>query len=184
MIWSLSEQRTKDFRSGYYEHDGGVPQEVPDDVPVMVKNAVNYYTTKRGYHERSLNSNGGSTITTALSFINAPILNYLEELDSAARREGGIRNQNLKGLVTFDRRTRKDAFYYYKAQWSAEPFVHICAKRFARRNRQEIDIKSYTNQKEAALSVNGRAYNPQIKGSPDPQHSVTACIRNFIALET
>lgn len=60
----------------------------------MVKNAVNYYTTKRGYHERSLNSNGGSTITTALSFINAPILNYLEELDSAVLLVHGEKAHN------------------------------------------------------------------------------------------
>lgn len=91
---TLSAQRTKDFKSGYYEHDGGVPKEVPDDVPVMVKNAVSYYTTQRGYHERSLNSNGGSTITTALSFINAPILNYLEELDSAVLLVHGEKAHN------------------------------------------------------------------------------------------
>lgn len=79
----LSAQRTADFRNGDYAHDGGVPKEVPDDFPDMVKNAVNYYTTERGYHERSLNSNGGSTITYPLSFINAPLLTYLDELKSA-----------------------------------------------------------------------------------------------------
>ena len=79
----LSAQRTIDFKNQDYAHDGGVPKEVPDFVPDMVKNAVNYYTTDRGYHERSLNSNGGSTITYPLSFINAPILEYLDELDSA-----------------------------------------------------------------------------------------------------
>lgn len=79
----LSAQRTIDFKNQDYAHDGGVPKEVPDFVPDMVKNAVNYYTTERGYHERSLNSNGGSTITYPLSFINAPILEYLDELDSA-----------------------------------------------------------------------------------------------------
>ena len=79
----LSAQRTADFKNQDYAHDGGVPCEVPDFVPDMVKNAVNYYTTERGYHPGSLNSNGGSTITTPLSFINAPILHYLDELDSA-----------------------------------------------------------------------------------------------------
>lgn len=79
----LSAQRTEDYHNGDYAHDGGVPKQVPDDFPDMVKNAVNYYTTSRGYHERSFNSNGGATITYPLSFINAPILNYLEELDSA-----------------------------------------------------------------------------------------------------
>lgn len=80
----FSEQRTKDFLNGSFEYDGGVPSEVPDDFPDMVKNAVNYYTTKRGYHERSWNSKGGSVITMQISFINAPILKYLDELDSAA----------------------------------------------------------------------------------------------------
>ena len=76
-------QRTADAASGDPAHDGGVPSEVPDSAPDMVKNAVRYYTTERGYHERSLNSNGGSTVTYPLSFINAPILHYLDELDSA-----------------------------------------------------------------------------------------------------
>ena len=79
----LSAQRTEDFRSGDYAHDGGVPKQVPDEFPAMVKNAVNYYTTERGYHKGSLNSNGGSTITYPLSFINAPILHYADELKSA-----------------------------------------------------------------------------------------------------
>lgn len=90
----LSAQRTEDFRNGDYAHDGGVPKEVPDSVPDMVKNAVNYYTTKRGYHERSLNSNGGSTITYPLSFINAPILHYLDELDSAVLLVHGEKAHN------------------------------------------------------------------------------------------
>ena len=90
----LSAQRTEDFRNGDYAHDGGVPKEVPDFVPDMVKNAVNYYTTKRGYHPGSLNSNGGSTITYPLSFINAPILNYLDELDSAVLLVHGEKAHN------------------------------------------------------------------------------------------
>lgn len=79
----LSGQRTEDFRNGVTAHDGGVPRHVPDDAPLMVKNAVEYYATERGYHKRSPNSNGGTTVTYPLSFINAPILSYLEELKSA-----------------------------------------------------------------------------------------------------
>lgn len=90
----LSEQRTIDFKNGDYAHDGGVPKEVPDFVPDMVKNAVNYYTTERGYHPGSLNSNGGSTITYPLSFINAPILHYLDELDSAVLLVHGEKAHN------------------------------------------------------------------------------------------
>lgn len=110
---TLSAQRTKDFRNGWYEHDGGVPKSVPDEAPVMVKNAVNYYTTKRGYCERSLNSNGGSTITTALSFINAPILNYLEELDSAVLLVHGEKAHNKFYSDETFARLRGDNKKYY-----------------------------------------------------------------------
>ena len=79
----LSEQRTIDFKNGDYAHDGGVPKEVPDFVPDMVKNAVNYYTTERGYHPGSLNSNGGWNVIGCESFLNQPILQYSNEIRSA-----------------------------------------------------------------------------------------------------
>ena len=79
------------------------------------------------------------------------------DFSSALRKDGGLRNLNGKGLVTYDRTTRKDAFYYYKARWSEEPFVHLCGKRFAKRTGEGMEVKFYTNQPEAALFVNGRA---------------------------
>ena len=72
-----------------------------------------------------------------------------------ARDQGGEPGMNHKGLVTFDRKTKKDSFYLYKAWWSDEPFVHICSKRFAERTRNEIEVKVYSNQKSVALFVNG-----------------------------
>ena len=72
-----------------------------------------------------------------------------------ARDQGGEPGMNHKGLVTFDRKTKKDSFYLYKAWWSEDPFVHICAKRFAERTRSEIEVKVYSNQKSVALFVNG-----------------------------
>ena len=72
-----------------------------------------------------------------------------------ARDQGGEPGMNHKGLVTFDRRTRKDSFYLYKAYWSKEPFVHICSKRFADRTESEIEVKVYSNQNEVTLYVNG-----------------------------
>ena len=74
---------------------------------------------------------------------------------SARRNEGGQKYINAKGLVTHDRQTRKDAFYYYKARWSAEPFVHLCARRFLKRAQEAIDIKCYTNQPAVRLLMNG-----------------------------
>lgn len=79
----LNEQRTKDARNGSYELGGGVIDPLPEDAPQFVKDYHAYYKTPRGYHKRSLNSNGGWNKTSSLSFINAPILAYSDEIRSA-----------------------------------------------------------------------------------------------------
>lgn len=80
---TLNEQRTKDYRSGDYERDGGVVETVTDDMPLFVKQYHDYYKTERGYHRRSPNSNGGINKTAVLSFINMPLLAYIGEIRSA-----------------------------------------------------------------------------------------------------
>ncbi len=72
-----------------------------------------------------------------------------------ARDQGGEPGMNHKGLVTFDRKTKKDSFYLYKAWWSSDPFVHICSKRFKDRTESSITVKVYSNQSEVTLFVNG-----------------------------
>lgn len=73
------------------------------------------------------------------------------DFSSSRRNEGGQKFINAKGLVTYDRKTKKDAFYYYKAKWSETPFIHICERRFEKRSIEKLNIKVYTNQKEAML---------------------------------
>ena len=80
---ALNAQRIKDYRSGNYELGGGVADTLPEDAPFFVKDYYDYYKTKRGYHKRSLNSNGGWNITSTLSFLNMPILQYSSEIRSA-----------------------------------------------------------------------------------------------------
>lgn len=70
---------------------------------------------------------------------------------SAIRNAGGVRARNIKGLVTHDRQNKKDAFYYYKAQWSEVPFIHIVEKRFARRTGESMTVKVYSNLPELSL---------------------------------
>ena len=80
---ALSAQRTEDYKNGSYALAGGLPDSVPDDAPFFVKDYFDYYKTKRGYHARSLNSNGGWNTTSALSFLNMPILQYAGEIENA-----------------------------------------------------------------------------------------------------
>lgn len=80
---TLNAQRIKDYKNGKYELSGGVVDSLPEDVPFFVKDYYDYYKTKRGYHERSLNSNGGWNVTSSLSFMNMPILQYSDEIRSA-----------------------------------------------------------------------------------------------------
>ena len=79
----LNAQRTEDYRNGTYALAGGVVDPLPADAPQFVKDYHAYYKTPRGYHKRSLNSNGGWNKTSTLSFLNMPILSYAGEIRNA-----------------------------------------------------------------------------------------------------
>lgn len=79
----LNAERTKDLKNGTYALAGGVADVIPDDAPFFVKDYYDYYKTERGYHKRSLNSNGGWNVTGCISFMNQPILRYSNEIRSA-----------------------------------------------------------------------------------------------------
>ncbi|KFI89241.1 alpha/beta superfamily hydrolase [Bifidobacterium pullorum subsp. saeculare DSM 6531 = LMG 14934] len=80
---ALNAQRTADYRSGAYVLAGGVVDPLPDDAPFFVKDYYDYYKTPRGYHPRSLNSNNGWNVIGCMSFLNQPILRYVNEIRSA-----------------------------------------------------------------------------------------------------
>ena len=80
---ALNMQRTEDYKNGNYALAGGVVDPPPEDAPQFVKDYCAYYKTPRGYHPRSLNSNGGWNVTSSLSFLNMPILQYCSEIRSA-----------------------------------------------------------------------------------------------------
>lgn len=79
----LNEQRIEDYKNGEYALAGGVVNTLPKDAPFFVKDYFDYYKTDRGYHVRSLNSNGGWNVTSSLSFLNMPILQYSNEIRSS-----------------------------------------------------------------------------------------------------
>lgn len=80
---AMNAQRTEDYKNGTYARAGGVVDPLPDDAPEFVRDYYAYYKTPRGYHERSLNSNDGWNVTSSLSFLNMPILQYSDEIRSA-----------------------------------------------------------------------------------------------------
>lgn len=80
---ALNAQRIKDYQSGEYVLGGGVIDPLPEDVPFFVKDYHDYYKTERGYHPRSINSNGGWNIIGCMSFMNQPINTYSNEIRSA-----------------------------------------------------------------------------------------------------
>ena len=80
---ALNAQRIEDYKNGTYALAGGVSDPMPEDAPFYFKDYHAYYKTDRGYHARSLNSNGGWNVTSSLSFMNMPILKYSGEIRSA-----------------------------------------------------------------------------------------------------
>ena len=77
------------------------------------------------------------------------------------REEGGVGGRNNKGLVTMDRKTKKDAYYVYKAHWTKEPMVHICGRRYAQRAGETTEIRVYSNQPEVELFLNSKSMGKQ-----------------------
>lgn len=92
---NLNNQRTLDYKNGYYALAGGVVDPLPEDAPDFVKDYHAYYKTDRGYHERSLNSNNGWNVTFGLSFMNMPILQYADEIRSACLLVHGEKAHSL-----------------------------------------------------------------------------------------
>jgi beta-galactosidase len=121
-------------------------------------------------------------------FVWAKFVWCLHDFASDGRNEGDQAGRNDKGLVTYDRKVRKDAFYFYQANWSTEPVLHLASRRFTRRTDPVTEIKVYSNAPEVGLAVNGiplgtqrdpgrgRVFRwPGIKLSPGPNVvSVTA----------
>jgi len=100
------------------------------------------------YHEHMIN------MINERPYLWATHLWNLFDFAADGRTEGGLAGKNQKGLVTIDRKIKKDAFYLYKAHWSNDPFVHLCGSRYIDRVEATTEIKVYSNQSEVSLYVN------------------------------
>ncbi|GKX29655.1 beta-galactosidase [Vallitalea longa] len=101
------------------------------------------------YHEKALK------IFNKYDFVWGTYVWNMFDFGSDMRDEGGVKGRNNKGLVTFDRTTRKDAFYWYQSMWSKKPMIHINSKRFVERHTDNIEVKVYSNQDNVTLMNNG-----------------------------
>ena len=104
------------------------------------------------YHEQML-----ETFSTRPYLWSTYVWNMFD-FAADARDEGGVQGRNNKGLVTYDRKLKKDSFYAYKSWWSREPFVHVGGRRFVDRAPGQRDIKVYSNQSQVTLAVNGKPF--------------------------
>ncbi len=112
----------------------------------------------------------------------------------AVRSEGGVADRNNKGLVTIDRKTRKDSFYVYQAYWSKQPMVHIAGRRYAQRSGETTEVKVYSNQDSVTLYLNGKEVGAQtahrifkftvaLEQGFNTLHAVAGPVKDSITLE-
>ncbi|MBQ9309226.1 MAG: beta-galactosidase [Clostridia bacterium] len=94
-------------------------------------------------------------------FVWGSFLWNMFDFGAAERNEGGVAGRNNKGLMTLDRKLKKDAYYIYKAWWNPEPMVHICGKRYAKRAGETTAIRVYSNLSPVSLYVNGTLHSVQ-----------------------
>lgn len=87
------------------------------------------------------------------------------DFGSDMRDEGGVKGRNNKGLVTYDRKIKKDAFYWYKANWSDEKFIHLCSKRYKNRHNKRTWFKVYSNLNKITLYLNEKKVETKISDS-------------------
>jgi len=108
---ALNAQRIADYKAGEYTLGGGVIDPLPEDAPYFVKDYHSYYKTERGYHPRSLNSNGGWNVIGCMSFMNQPILKYSNEIRSAVMIMHGDKAHSFYfGKDAFENMTRDSKY--------------------------------------------------------------------------
>lgn len=97
------------------------------------------------------------------------------DFQSSIRKEGDKDGINDKGVLTYDRKTKKDAFFFYKANWNPEPMLYITSRRFVKRTIQEAEVKVYSNLMEATLYINGKKIGKMKKDKINRMiwHSIT-----------
>jgi len=137
---------------GLAEYGAEAMPNIHRERPYRGDNTEEYQTI---YHEKMIK------IINERPYIWATHVWNMFDFAADARNQGGEPGMNHKGLVTFDRKIKKDSFYLYKSYWSEEPFIHLCGKRFINRTGKSTNIKIYSNQKEVELYNNDKLIGKQ-----------------------
>jgi len=96
-------------------------------------------------------------------YLWAKFIWVLADYQSSIRREGDKDGINDKGVLTYDRKTKKDVFFFYKANWNPEPMIYISSRRFVKRTNAKTQVKVYSNLNEATLYINGKKIDSRKK---------------------
>ena len=131
---------------GYSEYGADANPQYQNDCPDKGDYSETYQCT---YHEHQLK------MIEKRPYLWATHVWNLFDFAADGRDEGGKHGVNQKGLVTMDRKLKKDAFYLYKAHWSSDPFVHVCGRRYINRTGEQTEIKVYTNCETVSLYMDG-----------------------------
>jgi|GEM_PF-2357412 len=120
---------------------------------------INKFESNKSYcHEVSCSSIEKSTFILASNIWN------MFDFSVPEWDRGGIKGRNNKGLITYDRKTKKDSYYWYKANWSEEPVIHLTGKRNNEPNTNTITVKAYCNFSAPVLTIDGKEYGEMEPG--------------------
>lgn len=158
-LLQLFRERYPDQPIGISEYGAGAalthhtdnPQGGPPEVRSAPEGETSYQPEEYGAYVHEQNWR----VISSTPFVWGSFLWNMFDFGSANRNEGDGLGVNTKGIVTFDRQTRKDAFYFYKANWSAEPVTYIVGRRYTDRAYPVADVKVYSNADSVELTVNG-----------------------------
>jgi beta-galactosidase len=137
------------------EYGAGASIHFHSDTPQAMDHSEEYQATFHETHWRAMK---------ARPFIWGKFVWNMFDFASSSRAEGDTPGRNDKGLVTYDRATRKDAFYFYKASWTDVPFVYITGRRFTARTRASTSIKVYGTMDSVELKLNGVSLGAKPRG--------------------
>lgn len=142
----------RSFAIGEYGAGGGIIAQESDPPPPVTTSRWHPEQYQTQYHEKNWRE------IRDLAFLWGSFVWVAFDLASDGRSEGDRPGMNDKGLVSYDRKVRKDAYFWYQANWSAKPLLHLTERRHDRRRSGTVTVRAYSNQAQVSLSVNGRGY--------------------------